>query len=329
MRFFIRSIFFIQFLLYFSIVKAQSSLTDSLFHPDSIRQIVQVLASDSLEGRFTGTAGNLKAAYFIGEEFKKAGLSPVAGNNGYFQEIKPSWFNVISAIKGRSKPGQIIIFSAHYDHIGTTETNPYPGLGGNAIAEKKDKVYNGANDNASGVAAVISLAKYFKQAENNERTLIFIGFTGEELGLLGSKYLANVFHPDSIVAVINIEMIGRTDQNKAKPFITGAEYSDLKNILNSNYEAYADKPEKEFFKKDPYQQSLFTRSDNYSFASKGVPAHSIMQTSPYDKYYHNLNDETETLDFILMKRIIYGIAIGTRGLVNGTDTPTRIKEFIK
>jgi len=329
MRFFIKSFLVLQFVFSFSIVKGQSSLADSLFHPDSLRNIVEVLASDSLEGRFTGTAGNLKAAYLIADEFKKAKLNPVAGNKGFFQEIKPAWFNVIGAIKGRSKPGQIIIFSAHYDHIGTTETNPYPGLGGNAIAEKKDKIYNGANDNASGVAAVISLAKYFKQTENNERTLIFIGFTGEEMGLLGSKYLVNVFEPDSIVAVINIEMIGRTDQGKSKPFITGAEFSDLKNILNNNYKTYADKPEKEFFKKDPYQQSLFTRSDNYSFALKGVPAHSIMQTSPYDKYYHNLNDETETLDFVLMKKIIYGIAIGTTGLIKGTDTPTRIKELIK
>lgn len=329
MRFFFKAYFLIQFLISFSLIKAQSSLSDSLFHPDSLRRLVQVLASDSLEGRYTGTAGNLKAAYFIADEFKKAGLSPVAGNNGYFQKVKPSWFNVMGAIKGRSKPGQIIIFSAHYDHLGTTETNRHAGLGGKAVTRKKDKVYNGANDNASGVTAVISLAKYFKQAESNERTLIFIGFTGEELGLLGSKHLANVFEPDSIVAVINIEMIGRSEENKAKPFITGAEFSDLKNILNNNYEAYADRPEKEFFKKDPDRQSLFTRSDNYSFALKGVPAHSIMQTSPYDKYYHNLNDETETLDFVLMRKIIYGIAIGATGLVKGTDTPNRIKEFIK
>src|SRR5687767_14802228 len=133
MRFFIASFFFSQLLLSFSIVKAQSSLTDSLFHPDSLRQIVKFLASDSLEGRFTGSPGNLKAAHFIADEFKKAGLKPVAGNHGYFQKIKPSWFNVIGAIKGRSKPGQIVIFSAHYDHLGTTRTNPYPGLAGEAI----------------------------------------------------------------------------------------------------------------------------------------------------------------------------------------------------
>jgi hypothetical protein len=325
MRFLKKSFFVIQFVFTFSLVKGQSSLADSLFHPDSLRHIVDVLASDSLEGRFTGSAGNLKAAYFIGDEFKRAGLSPVAGNKGFYQEVRPSWFNVIGAIKGRSRPGQIIIFSAHYDHVGTRETNPFPGFGGNAVAERKDKIYNGANDNASGVAAVISLAKYFRTVDSNERTLLFIAFTGEELGLLGSKYLANTVEPDSIVAVINVEMIGRTDQKKVKPYITGAEFSDLKNILNKNYEVYADKTEVEFFKKDPYHQSLFTRSDNYSFALKGIPAHSIMQTSPFDKYYHNLNDETETLDFALMKKVIYGIAIGTTGLIKGTDTPKRIK----
>ena len=112
MKFFIKSFLLIQFLFSFSLVKGQSSLVDSLFHPDSLRHIVEVLASDSLNGRFTGTPENFKAALFIGDEFGKAGLSHVAGNNGFFQEVKPAWFNVIGAIKGKSKPEQLIIFPA-------------------------------------------------------------------------------------------------------------------------------------------------------------------------------------------------------------------------
>ena len=84
MRFFIRSFLLIQLLFSFSFVKGQSSLIDSLFDPDSLRHIVEVLASDSLKGRFTGTAENYKAALFIADEFGKAGLSHVAGNNGFF-----------------------------------------------------------------------------------------------------------------------------------------------------------------------------------------------------------------------------------------------------
>ena len=325
MRFFIKSFLLIHFLFSFSLIKGQSSLTDSLFHPDSLRHIVEVLASDSMNGRFTGTTENFKAALFIADEFGKAGLSHVAGNNGFFQEVKPAWFNVIGAIKGKSKPGQLIIFSAHYDHVGTNSTNPFPN---EKFVGDNDQIFNGANDNASGVAAVISLAKYFKALDNNERTLLFIAFTGEELGLLGSEFLANKFQNDSIVAVINIEMIGRSEYKNPKPYITGYEYSDLKKILNKNYQAFGDKTEKEFFKRDPYIKSfLFIRSDNYPFALKGVPAHSIMLTSPDDKYYHHPDDEAWTLDYQKMKKIITGIAFGTTGLVKGLETPGRIKRI--
>ena len=325
MRFFIKSFLLVQFLFSFSMAKGQLSLIDSLFHTDSIRHLVRILASDSLKGRFTGTTESLEAADFIAEEFEKAGLSSVAGNNGFFQEVKVGWFNVIGAIMGKSKPGQLIIFSAHYDHVGTTSTNPFPD---DKFVGDNDQIFNGANDNASGVAAVISLAKYFKALDDNERTLLFIAFTGEELGLLGSKFLANQFQADSIVAVINIEMIGRSEYKISKPYITGYEYSDLKKILNKNYQVFGDKNEKEFFKIDPYLKSfLFTRSDNYPFALKGVPAHSIMLTSTDDKYYHHPDDEAWTLDYQKMKKVIKGIAFGTIGLVKGIDTPGRIKSI--
>lgn len=310
------------FLVSFLDIKGQSSLADSIFHPDSLRHIVEILASDSLQGRFTGTAENLKAALFIADEFKRAGLNPVAGNNGFFQQIKPSWFNVIGAIKGKSKPGQIIIFSAHYDHIGTDKIGPSDKI----ISEDGDRIYNGANDNASGVAAVISLAKYFKELDSNERTLLFIAFTGEELGFFGSEFLANRLAEDSIISMINIEMIGRREFKSSKPFIIGSERSNLITILNRNYRYIAGQnSEKEFFKPDPYrEENLFRRSDHYPFALKGVPAHTIELTSPKDVFYHHPNDETETLDFEIMKKVIYAISIGTTGLVTGKDTPTRI-----
>lgn len=94
-------------------LQGQTSPAYPFFHPDSLRRIVEIIASDSLEGRYTGTAGNLKAALFIADEFRKAGLSHVAGNNGFFMEVKPSWWNVMGAIRGKSRPGQVIIFSAH------------------------------------------------------------------------------------------------------------------------------------------------------------------------------------------------------------------------
>ena len=327
MRSSVRSWVLCSHLLFFSIVNAQSSITDSIFHPDSLRHIVEVLAADNLKGRFTGTPESLKAAQFIAGEFKKAGLSPLAGNDGFFQEIKPGWFNVMAAIKGNTRPGQLIIFSAHYDHVGTIKTNPEATIG-SAEYEKGDSIYNGANDNASGVAAIIRLAKYFKSISDNERTLLFVAFTGEELGLLGSNYLADKMEADSIIAIINIEMIGRSEQRNPKPFLTGSEFSDLRKLLNRDYQAYGNNSEKEFFKIDPHIKSqLFIRSDNYPFALKGVPAHSVMLTPAEDKYYHNPGDETWTLDFEGMKKITLGIAYGVTGLIKGIDTPKRIKNI--
>lgn len=328
MKLLLRPIHTFLFCFSITIANCQSSLIDSLFHPDSLRHIVEVLASDSMEGRFTGERGNNKAALFIANEFKNAGLKHVSGNEGFFMPIKNLGNNVMGAIQGKSKPRQVIIFSAHYDHVGIKNSNPVAFNIGKGDGEDNDVIFNGANDNASGVAAVISLAKYFKQLNNNERTLIFVAFTGEELGLLGSKVLAEELEPDSIVAVINIEMIGRSESKRSKPYITGDGYSSFIKILNRNYREFGDNTEKEFFKTDPYINSkLFERSDNFSFALKKVPAHTIMLTPPDDRYYHNPNDESNTLNYEVMKSVIIAIAYGVTGLVTGNDTPTRINRL--
>lgn len=178
------------------------------------------------------------------------------------------------------------------------------------------------------MAAVISLARYLKELNNNERTLIFIAFTGEELGLLGSQYLADSMEPDSIIAMINIEMIGRKPYTSSRPYITGHEQSDLIKILNNNYQLNRDKKEKKYFSPDPYYGSLlFLRSDNYPFAKKGIPAHTIMLSSPKDEYYHTPDDEPATLDYNAMAEAIRAVAAGVHGLITGADTPARIKKF--
>jgi Zn-dependent M28 family amino/carboxypeptidase len=240
--------------------------------------------------------------------------------------VTSSWGNVVGAIQGKSKPDEVIIFSAHYDHVGTIYTNPFPTGGGNASVKKKDSIYNGANDDASGVSAVISLAKYFVQKNNNGRTILFVAFAGEEEGLLGSKYFTSMIQPDLIKAIINIEMIGRKNKNSDRPYITGPFLSNLYDILNKQlYIANKYLYNQNFIKPDPFPGAdLFSRSDNYSFAELGIPAHSIMVTSPFDPYYHSLSDEASTLDYELMSKIVKAIAIGCEGLVNGEDTPTRI-----
>ena len=309
------------------VVRAQKTLTDSLFHPDSLKYWVNLLADDSLKGRFSGTNESLTAAFAISQGFIKAGIKPLAGNDGYFMSLGKYGNNVVGGLQGKSMAGQVIIFSAHYDHIGTLATNPYPDMGGKAFVEDGDEIYNGANDNASGVSALIALAKYFARMNIHERTLLFVAFAGEEQGLLGSQHMASQFEPDSIVAVINIEMIGRKNAGSGNPFITGHDYSDLQKILNKNLQQYNSKKYgKVFFENDRFfDHVLFMRSDNYPFAFRKVPAHTISTTSPLDEFYHNLNDEPGTLDYKLMSRIVETIALSTAGLVKGDNTPARLK----
>lgn len=218
--------------------------------------------------------------------------------------------NVIGVLPGKSKRDEFVIFSAHYDHLGIGKTI------------NNDSVYNGANDDASGVTAVISLAKYYKAAKNNERTLVFAAFTAEEIGGYGSQYFSMQFDPEKVIAMFNIEMIGTESKwGKNSAYITGFEKSDMGKILQKNLQGSTFA-----FYADPYpDQDLFYRSDNAALARLGVPAHTL-STSKMDNEtnYHKLSDEVETLDINNMTQIIRSIAISAKSIVRGEDAPTRV-----
>lgn len=221
-------------------------------------------------------------------------------------------FNVAGVIPGKSRPKEIVIFSAHYDHIGIL-----PPVDGDSIA-------NGADDDASGVTGVISLAKHFSRLNNNERTLMFVAFAAEELGMIGSKYFSRKLNPEEVVAMFNMEMIGKESKfGKNAAFITGFERSDFGKILQKNL-AGTDFS----FHPDPYPQlKLFYRSDNATLAALGVPAHTISTDQiDKDKYYHTVDDEYQTLDVANIKSTIQAIALSSRTIVSGEDTPQRVEK---
>jgi Iap family predicted aminopeptidase len=312
---------------------AQDSLLDSTINKQSLNQLISFIAADSMYGRFTGTEGNAKAAAFIADQLEKAGASPVAGNDGYYMPFtvfpvhdffnvqNTKAYNIIAALPGKSKPDELIIFSAHYDHIGTKST--YNLKGQNSI-DARDTIYNGANDNASGVSAMIALARYYGQLKNNERTILFIAFSGEELGLMGSRAFATHINPHNIVAMLNLEMLGgHAWGSYGKPFITGHKFSNLYTILNNELSTLDRKKYgKNFFGID--RESLFHRSDNYPFAEMGVPAHTIMAGSTLDRRYHGMEDEVETLNIKKMAEVVRAIALAARPLIDGSVTPSRI-----
>jgi hypothetical protein len=220
--------------------------------------------------------------------------------------------NVVGILPGKSKKDEYVIFSGHYDHMGV----------GKAV--NGDSIFNGANDDAAGITAVIMLAKYFAALKNNERTLVFAAFTAEEVGGFGSQYFSRQFVADKVMAMFNIEMIGTESKwGKNSAYITGYEKTDMGSILQKNLEGTGFS-----FHPDPYpDQQLFYRSDNATLAKLGVPAHTI-STSKMDSEpnYHKVSDEVETLDMENMAMIIKSIALSSKTIVAGKDTPTRVKK---
>ncbi|AEW01962.1 hypothetical protein A4D02_08115 [Niastella koreensis] len=328
-----------------AIGKAQSVSIDSIITVSSLKALVQTLAADSFQGRLSGTKKATEAATFVSEEFKNAGIMPLLENKDYLlpyqlpAEIK-YWglaqpvfnfqpptqlvaYNVIGVLPGTSKAKEVIVFSAHLDHIGTKKYSIHYQLSEKGNPEETDDIYNGANDNASGISGLIHLARYFAQRPNRERTILFIAFSGEEEGLLGSKELVKRLDTKAIKAVINMDMIGRPiAADKKYPYITGDKHSNLIKLLNEKLIELAPTYGSNFFKGDPFPKDhLYMRSDNYSFARENIPAHTIMCTSPHDMFYHSLNDEVETLDYPFMAEVVKAIALAAEGLVNGSDTP--------
>jgi Zn-dependent M28 family amino/carboxypeptidase len=296
---------------------------NSLFSAKDAGTIVSILAADNMQGRKAGTEGCEKAAGYIAAQFQQIGLQPV--KDGQFLQTfdlrkaastesdeGPKLHNVVGILPGKTKPEEYVVFSAHYDHLGI------------GMPTNGDSIYNGANDNAAGTAAVIMLAKHYKKLGGNGRTLVFAAFTAEEMGGFGSQHFSKQFDPGKVVAMFNIEMIGTTSKwGKNTAYITGYEKTNMGKIMQQNLQGTAFT-----FHPDPYpQQQLFYRSDNATLARLGVPAHTI-STAKMDeeKYYHSVEDEVETLDMENMVQIMKAIAESSKTIVEGKDTPTRVKE---
>ena len=273
---------------------------------EELKKNLSVIASDEMQGRDTGSEGQKKAGKYMIDFYKNIGVSYPKALGSYYQTVPkealksrgkelPESENILAFIEGTEKPDEIIVVSAHYDHVGT----------------KDGVVYNGADDDGSGTVAVMEIAEAFQQAKKAgkgpKRSILFLHVTGEEHGLFGSEYYSDhpVFPLANTVADLNIDMIGRDDpENRGKQYVYVIGSEMLSTQLKKINEAANDKTVKLELNykyddpKDP--QRLYYRSDHYNFAKHNIPVAFFFDGIHED--YHKPTDTPDKIDYELLTK---------------------------
>jgi Peptidase family M28 len=286
---------------------------------NSLRGDVSFLASDLLEGRDTPSRGLDIAGEYVASQFRRLGLEP-AGDDGYFQSVvlrpddadSPKSRNVAGILRG-SDPrlkDTYVVLSAHYDHVGLAPSG-------------EDRIFNGANDDASGTASVLEVANALASLRPRpKRSILFLLFCGEEKGLRGSRYY--VTHPlvplTKTVAQLNLEQLGRTDAPEGPHLnganVTGFDFSDVTPILVDAGRRVGIAVTKVPEASDKY----FNRSDNGPFAKAGVPAHTLSVTYEFPDY-HAVGDEWQKIDYDNMAKVDRAVGIAVLRLAQALTVP--------
>lgn len=255
--------------------------------PETVGATLSYLTSDELEGREAGSVGIQKAATYLENILQSNGIKP------YFKTYKDTLtniavpaYNIVGYLEGNDPKlkNEFVIIGAHYDHIGRID------------AVNGDEIANGANDNASGTTVVTEVLKYFAKSKSNKRSILFVFFSAEEKGLLGSRHLAKKLKEKNmnLYFMFNFEMIGVPMTNKDMLlYITGFDKSNMLAKINE----YATENLVGHIPIEATYQ-LFKASDNYPFYKEfNVPAQTV---SSFDfenfDYYHKPDDEFEAMD---------------------------------
>ncbi|NND62369.1 MAG: M20/M25/M40 family metallo-hydrolase [Flavobacteriaceae bacterium] len=264
-------------------------------------------ADDAMQGRMTGSEGQKMAAEYLKDFYLAEGISAPLGDGDYYQEIPADYFrrmrkaqdseNVVAFIKGSEKPEEVIVLSAHYDHVGTDDDG---------------NVYNGADDDGSGTVAMLEIAQAFQKAVNNghgpKRSILFLHVTGEEIGLYGSKFYTEnpIFPLENTVCNLNTDMIGRIDPNKAENpnyvYLIGSdrlsqELHDVSEAVNNEYINL----ELDYtFNAEDDPNRFYYRSDHYNFAKNNIPI--IFYFNGVHEDYHKPTDTPDKIEYDLLAK---------------------------
>ncbi|RZS99897.1 M28 family metallopeptidase [Aquimarina brevivitae] len=295
--------------------KAQQAMesTDKIY----VSETMTFLTADELQGRKSGTEGYQKAVDYTANELKSMGITPFF--DAYTDEFEAqgkTTYNVVGYLEGTDKDlaKEFVIIGAHLDHIGSAKPS-----GGDTIA-------NGANDNASGSTAVLTLAKHFAAQKANKRSILFVLFGAEEMGLLGSAHLAKKLKEKNVdvYTMINFEMIGVPLNEKSyMAYLTGFELTNMAEKIN----AYAEEEIIGYLPKAKEYQ-LFKRSDNYPFYKEyKIPAQTIstFDFTNYD-YYHHADDEAEYMNYEFMAKLIDKMKTPLLSIINTDKKEIVMKE---
>jgi len=291
---------------------------------DDLKKNLTVIASDEMQGRDTGSPGQKKAGEYMINFYKNLGISYPKALGSYYQKVPadfmkkrgggnlPDSENILAFIEGSEKPDEIIVVSAHYDHVGT----------------KNGVVYNGADDDGSGTVGVMEIAKAFQSAKKAgngpKRSILFLHVTGEEHGLFGSEFYSEnpVFPLANTVVDLNIDMIGRDDpENRGKQYVyvIGSEMlsSQLK-VINEVANKKTNNLELNYKYDDPNDpERLYYRSDHYNFAKNNIPVAFFFDGIHED--YHKPTDDVEKIDFSLLQKRAQLVFATAWELANRTD----------
>ncbi len=273
---------------------------------DELKEHLYTFASDEFEGRETGEPGQKKAAEYLKNEYKKLNLPSPLGGDDYYQEVPVSYFkrgkvkpteNVVAFIKGSEKPEEVLVISSHYDHVGMDDAG---------------NIYNGADDDGSGTVGVLEIAEAFVQAQKDgftpKRSILFLNVTGEEKGLVGSKFYTDepIFPLENTVANLNIDMIGRIDPahegNDNYVYLIGSDKlsTDLHNLSEAVNKKYVNMDLDYKYNDENDPNRFYYRSDHYNFAKNNIPIIFYFNGTHAD--YHKPTDTPDKIEYDLLAK---------------------------
>lgn len=286
-----------------------------------------IVASDQMQGRETGSQGQKKAGQYLIAQYEKMGISFPKGTTGYYQKVPAAYMakpfgpklpdseNIWAYIEGSEKPDEILVLSAHYDHVGINN----------------GEIYNGADDDGSGTVALLEIAKAFKKAQKDgygpKRSILFLHVTAEEHGLHGSRYYTDhpLFPLDHTITDLNIDMIGRRDEkhqnNPYYIYLVGSDRlsTDLHTLSEQVNKKYINL-ELDYQYNDPNEpQRIYYRSDHYNFAKHGIP--SLFYFNGIHEDYHMPGDTPDKIEYDILQQRTRLIFVTAWELANREHRP--------